>query len=1351
MTGGGSWVTRDRVVAVIAAFADGREQVGSGYLVSGRLVLTAAHCTWHKKTREAPIRCRVIRASDGAGVDVAEVIADPDLDVAVLRLGSAPWPTDLPAPVFAKVDRIHAGMLQDCQAIGFPLYQRDPDEKLRGTAELHGTIYQTDEAESGRLLMREPWIHPGPVTALDDRLPHMAAVSPWEGLSGALVFHRGLAIGVVVEHHPRQGDSALRAVTFDRLATRAVHADAARRVAGALLLPSAESLPWAKPEPVVGVPPPRAGGVRGAWPELPPNHVVRPELLGRLRAALLQGTGGGPRRVGVCGMGGSGKSVLAAALVQDRAVRRRFPDGLAWVRLEPPAGDRAARRGMLAQRQQGLAAKLTPAGQVAGEVTDVEQGRDRLAELLRDRACLVVVDNAWTADDVYAFSVLDRRGALLVTTRDAGLVRAMGAAEVEVAELSDAQAQMLAAGWAEVPEQLLPPTAAETLRLVGNLALGVATVAALARGDAQRWAELADQLRRAELAALELRFPGYPHPSLLAALHLGLDGLNPSDRRRYRELAVFAGRGAVPRPTVEALWAPAGVSAADAGDLLARFGDRALLRRDPVTGRVDLHDLQSDLVRADLGDSLPLAHEQLLAGYAARCPDGWPSGPDDGYFYQHLAGHLAAAGRREELAGLLSDVEWMRSRLRAGGVTGLLADYTTVRDEPGLTLVQATIRLSAHVLAVDPDQLPAQLAGRTIGRCEPTLARLHAVALAWPHAAWLCPIWPTLAQPGEALQQILTGHTDDVKAVAVSADGRTAVSGGYDGMVRVWDLAGTAEPRVLTGHDGYVNGVAVSADGRTAVSCGGRDGTVRVWDLAGTAEPRALTGHTSEVFGVAVSVNGVAVSADGRTAVSGGTDGTVRVWDLAGTAEPRVLTGHDGPVTAVAVSADGRTAVSGGGRDGTVRVWDLAGTAEPQVLTGHDRLVTAVAVSADGRTAVSGGGRDGAVRVWDLAGTAEPRVLTGHDGRVNGVAVSADGRTAVSGGTDRTVRVWDLAGTAEPRALTGHTSEVFGVAVSADGRTAVSGGGRDGTVRVWDLAGTAAPQVLTGHDGEVFGVAVSADGRTAVSGGTDGTVRVWDLAGTAAPQALLTGHDRTVFGVAVSADGRTAVSGGDDRTVRVWDLAGTAAPRVLTGHDGPVFGVAVSADGRTAVSGGDDGAVRVWDLAGTAAPQALTSHDGPVHGVAVSADGRTAVSGGDDGAVWVFDLTGTAEPQALLTGHDGPVTAVAVSADGRTAVSGGYDRTVRVWDLAGTAAPRVLTGHDGYVNGVAVSADGRTAVSGGDRTVRVWDLARDREQVRWIADADVLAVAFNAAIAVAGDTAGQVHALQLNVPTAASV
>jgi WD40 repeat protein len=71
-----------------------------------------------------------------------------------------------------------------------------------------------------------------------------------------------------------------------------------------------------------------------------------------------------------------------------------------------------------------------------------------------------------------------------------------------------------------------------------------------------------------------------------------------------------------------------------------------------------------------------------------------------------------------------------------------------------------------------------------------------------------------------------------VQAVAVSTDGRRAVSGGDDGMVRVWDLD-VEELRTVTGHDGPVGAVAVGADGRCAVSAGG--GMVRMWNLdAGT-------------------------------------------------------------------------------------------------------------------------------------------------------------------------------------------------------------------------------------------------------------------------------------------------------------------------------------------------------------------------------------------------------------------------------------------------------------------------------------------------------------------------------------
>ena len=105
----------------------------------------------------------------------------------------------------------------------------------------------------------------------------------------------------------------------------------------------------------------------------------------------------------------------------------------------------------------------------------------------------------------------------------------------------------------------------------------------------------------------------------------------------------------------------------------------------------------------------------------------------------------------------------------------------------------------------------------------------------------------------------LTGHDGPVQAVAVSADGRRAVSGGTDRTVRVWDLEAGTAVHTLTGHDGWVTEVAVSADGRHAVS-GGIDGTVRVWDLEAGTAVHTLTGHDDSVQAVAVSATAAARS-----------------------------------------------------------------------------------------------------------------------------------------------------------------------------------------------------------------------------------------------------------------------------------------------------------------------------------------------------------------------------------------------------------------------------------------------------------------------------------------------------------
>jgi hypothetical protein len=87
-----------------------------------------------------------------------------------------------------------------------------------------------------------------------------------------------------------------------------------------------------------------------------------------------------------------------------------------------------------------------------------------------------------------------------------------------------------------------------------------------------------------------------------------------------------------------------------------------------------------------------------------------------------------------------------------------------------------------------------------------------------------------------AIQQRLYGerHRFDehaphwVVSVAVAPDGRTALSGGFDRAVRLWDLEAGKEVRRLDGHADQVLAVAFTPDGRTALS-GSKDRTIRVW------------------------------------------------------------------------------------------------------------------------------------------------------------------------------------------------------------------------------------------------------------------------------------------------------------------------------------------------------------------------------------------------------------------------------------------------------------------------------------------------------------------------------------------
>jgi WD40 repeat protein len=121
----------------------------------------------------------------------------------------------------------------------------------------------------------------------------------------------------------------------------------------------------------------------------------------------------------------------------------------------------------------------------------------------------------------------------------------------------------------------------------------------------------------------------------------------------------------------------------------------------------------------------------------------------------------------------------------------------------------------------------------------------------------------------------------------------------------VWDLESGRDLRTLAGHSTLVYGVAVTPDGRRAVSASSNN-TLKVWDLESGRELRTLAGHSSSVYDVAVTP-------DGRRAVSASGDNTLKVWDLESGRVTATFT-CDAAVLCVFVGAQTICAGDAGGR-----------------------------------------------------------------------------------------------------------------------------------------------------------------------------------------------------------------------------------------------------------------------------------------------------------------------------------------------------------------------------------------------------------------------------------------------------
>lgn len=577
---------------------------------------------------------------------------------------------------------------------------------------------------------------------------------------------------------------------------------------------------------------------------------------------------------------------------------------------------------------------------------------------------------------------------------------------------------------------------------------------------------------------------------------------------------------------------------------------------------------------------------------------------------------------------------------------------------------------------------------------------------------------------------LLTGHTDSVRSVEYSADGKILASGSSDGTIRLWDPQTTKNIAVLTEHQNEVTDIVISGDSQTLVSVGVDEKVIRLWNL----NTHKLIANIKGKFNRIVSL---AYSPDNETVAAGDFDGTVKLFSAKKKKQTATLVGHDlapsditepGSVLALAFSPDG-TILASGSRDTTIRLWDTKTTHHKVTLTGHSGRVTTVVFSADGKTIASGASythwdSDSSIRLWD-ANTGKHLRTIETPALVHMLAFSPDNETLASINRNNAIHIWNT-NTGELKVdLTKQRvkSKSKPISVFPDGKKEIYEND-DGTYTLLDVETGHQKPFLKGFrpslvlfysnfsaspEKQMLMLKHSPDGKT-LAIEDDTSVLLWDVE-TDTHKGTLSEDFKRFYSMKFSPNGQfLAIEA--DKTIYLWNTETAKQIAAYTKdkrHRSLLY--VFSPDSKLlATAAKDPKMVQIWSTETGYPKFLLMGHPWEVSTVIFSPDGNNVASISYRHAI-LWDVK-TGRRKATFISPERLSFLLRFSPDGGALV--GYakalyedkgDNRIWIWDTQTGQQKFILKEHKGRITRTLFTPNGKTLVSGSDdNTMRFWDM-----------------------------------------------
>ncbi len=497
-------------------------------------------------------------------------------------------------------------------------------------------------------------------------------------------------------------------------------------------------------------------------------------------------------------------------------------------------------------------------------------------------------------------------------------------------------------------------------------------------------------------------------------------------------------------------------------------------------------------------------------------------------------------------------------------------------------------------------------------------------------------LWDYASDPPTLIWDRTEAHGTNIHGIAFNGDGTLIGSGGGDYLAKIWDirdadhgpLPSDLKPKyTLSGHVDSVFTVAFSPDGQRLAS-GGYDRVIRIWDLPSLSDDASTKPRTvNKLEAHEGTVLELAFSADSNLLASGSKDKTVKLWHVDQSRVLATLRPDCGDIRSIAYMNFGGDVYCGG--ENGWGIWSVRERAEAGRVWNGGATVTVIAFDPLGEY-LAVGADDGKIRMWDREHRLKRVLESGLEGEwFNGIAFDAQGRWLAAGGEGQTIHIWDR--NHDWRKLDvklTHGGPVWGLCFDPQGSwLATCNSATDICIKKWDTVNWSliAKFGESSHSLYALGCYVDQTSTRLVTGDADAHVIVRDASTgeVVAEKANVTQGERNVWSVAICPDPLSVISGNSDGRVRHWQPDTKRDPLTTSTEDShvnpTVNSVSYSKKHSLIAAGGDGRSVEIYDL-NMSKILSLYGQDGTVWWVAFEPDGSRLAYGGTDGIIRFWNI-----------------------------------------------------------------------------------------------------------------------------------